>query len=884
MSALLWLIARLVPHAMRQRWLEEWRAELQHGPRSMILGALPDAWTVRKLRTLPPSGGRNRSEGTAWLPASARRSPFHALDQDIRYALRGFSGGKGFTAAVIGSLAIGIAATTTAFALVNATFLRPFPAVADQDELVRVRVGIGRVYIGTTWDEYQLLKTGLTTLQDLSAASQNSFAVASGEGEPRTVDGLVVSGNYFEVLGVRPALGRFFVADEDDIPWARPAVVISHRYWQRRLDADADVLGRTIVVNGADLPIIGVAPEGFEGPYTSADIWTTFATSDLVFRSDGRPVNARSAKPFFAVFIGRLKPSATVEAARAQAAVLTHSMTAARERGFKDVVVRAEPLRVTDPVNDGVRALSFMAVPLIVLAIACVNAANLLLARATRRSTDWLVRLALGASRWRLIRQVLVESLLLALCGGALGVLLCSWTIEVAQRELQVMLFSATAVIDRNVLVFTLAAAVATALVFGLGPALSITRAAISRAPEAGRFVRGAFGSRTRSALVMLQAALCLGLLATAAQFSNTLRMTMDDDGLPDAEHFLSVSTDLDKLRYSREEAEAFYSLLLERTQQLPTVQSAALVSADLLDGGVGRELLARVWVAGETEPRRGVLGMYAGGELFETLGLPLLRGRSFSPREFKGRPQAVVVNQPFAETLAGEDALGRTIRVAAPDDPSGAVDAVIIGVVAAPTARRTDSLPMVFYPSPLTPEPALKLLVRFQGNAALMTAALRATVSSLDNRVPLERVFTGEDLRRRRHTWEYTQVRAISLLGVLALILACAGLYGVVSYTVTQRQKEIAIRMALGAEGGSVLRLIVRQSITPVLAGCALGAVGAVIVGTLVRSQLYGVSAMDPAAFGGAAMLLLLTMIAACLVPARYAARVNPIQVLRTE
>ena len=876
--ATLWLISRLIPGPLRPGWLEEWRAEARHGGWRMIPGALPDAWTVRSIARHQASGGRPPG-------------PFHALDQDVRYALRTLGAGRSFALGVIGSLAVGIAATTTAFALVNTTFFRPFPAVHESDELVRVSVGgIKRVYFGTTWDEYQILKKNLSSLEDLSAAYQTRFAVAAGGGtEPRTVDGLVVSGNYFAVLGVRPALGRFFVAAEDETPWARPAAVISHNYWQRHLSGDPAVLQRTLIVNGAELPVIGVAPEGFHGINTGGEIWTTFAISDLAFRDGtGRPVHARRAEPFHTMFVGRLNPSSTPEQAGAQAAVLAHSLTGLRERGFKDVVVRAEPLRVRDPGKDSLRALGFMAVPLIVLAIACVNAANLLLARATRRSTDWLVRLALGASRWRLVRQILVESLLLALAGGALGALLCYWTVGLAQRELQVVVFAQTIAIDVNVLLFTLAAAVMTSLVFGLGPALSVTRAAISRAPEAGRFMRGAFGSRTRSALVMLQAALCLGLLATGAQFTNTLRVSLDDDGLPDAGHFLSASVDVDKLRYTAADADAFYSQLLRGVQDLPMVRSAALVKADVLSGGVGSDLMLRVQVPGEAEPRRGVLGMYAGGELFETLGLPLLRGRTFSSQELRGPPRAVVINQPFAEALGG-DALGRTLQIAIRTGPQGMpatpVDVMIVGIVAPTSLERTVlSLPMVFYPAPLVQETALTLLVRFDGGAAAAAGAIRTTVAALDNRVPIERIFTGEELRRRRHTWEFTLVKAISVLGVLSLLLASFGLYGVVSYMVTMRQREIGIRMALGAEGGSVLRLVVRQSIVPVLAGCVLGGAGAVIMAMLLRSRLYGVSPMDPLAFGGAALLLLITMIAASLAPARRASRVDPIQVLRTE
>jgi predicted permease len=874
--AVLWLLALLVPRGDRPRWREEWRAELQHGSRRMILGALPDAWALRRMAS-----------------TDDRRAPrpaiFHALDQDVRYALRTLGTGKAFTLAVVGSLAIGIAATTTAFALVNATLLRPFPEIRAQEELVRVTLGPRqRVWIQTAWDDHEVLRQGLEAVTGLSVAHDARFAVAhDGGGEPRTAGGLVVSGNYFDVLGVRPALGRFFSPEEDAVPWANPAVVIGHPYWQRDLFGDPEVLQRTINVNGVDLPIVGVAPEGFAGVFAQVDVqlWITFALSDLVFRDeDGRPIQARAALPFHATVLGRLKPSATIDQAQAQAAGLAPALASMRDRGLKELFVRVEPLRIADPATFGLQALALMVVPLIVLAIACVNAANLLLARATRQSGDWLVRLALGASRWRLIRQILVESLLLALAGGALGLLLSVWSARAGQN-----LTFAEVVIDGNVVLFALGAAIATALVFGLGPALSVTRAAVTRAPEAGRAMRGPFGSRARSILVVVQAALCLGLLATGAQFTKTL-WTLWDDGLPDAGQFLSVSLDLDQLRYERSEAETFYGELLARVEQLPSVRAAALTdrtAVSMLGGWVGSWGVP-VTVAGASGASpRGVLSTYATAGFFEAMGLSIATGRGFLPEEHRGAPRAVIVNQTFAERAFGDDTVGRLVTLTAQADSGEAapVDAMVVGVLADPSARPIfKRLPVVFYPAPLTREPALDLLVRFDGGAGSMAAAVRTIVSALDRRVPIGRIATGEDMRRRRNVRDYTLARSVSVLGILALTLAAAGLYGVVSFMVTLRQKEIGIRKALGAAGGSVLRLVVRQSIVPVLVGCALGAVGAVIAGTLIRSHLYGVSPMDPVAFGGAALLLLLTMLVASLEPARRASRVDPITVLRQE
>ena len=809
----------------------------------------------------------------------------HGIGQDVRYVLRGFATGRSFTSAVAGSLAIGIAATTTAFALVNGVLFRPFPEIRAQEELVRITLGPRqRVWIRTTWEDYEILKRSVTALDDLSVAHDAMFAVAAAPGgEPQVTGGLVVSGNYFDVLGVQPAVGRFFVPDEDAVPWARPAVVVSHRYWQRQLSGDPAVLHRTLAVNGVDLPIVGIAPEGFVGAYTRADVqlWVTFALSDLVFRdTKGDPIPARSAPPFSTTLVGRLKSSATIQQAQAQGAGLAPVLASLRDRGLKELFVRVEPLRIVDPVTYAPRALALMAVPLIVLAIACVNAANLLLARATRRRGDWVVRLALGASRWRLVRQLLVESLLLALAGGAVGLVLTVWTRGFVQNQVL-----GEVVIDTNVLLFVVAAAVATALAFGLGPALSVTRAAVSRAPQAGR--RGAFGSRTRSVLVAVQAALCLALLATGAQFTATVR-ALSDDGLPEPAQFLSVSLDLDPLRYGPSHAEAFYAQLLHRVRELPRVRAAALTdrTASYLLGGFVANWGPKVAIPGGAEVPWKTVTTYATAGIFETVGLPVLQGRTFSAEEHRRPTRTVVVNEVFAQSVLGGEALGRVVTLTESTeggDPA-IVEAMVVGVVAAPSKRPMFSLPMVYYPAPLTREPALDLFVRFEGAADAIAAGVRTIVSAQDARIPVGQITTGEELRRRRNRLDYTQAQTLSILGVVALILAAAGLYGVASYMVILRQKEIGIRMALGAEGGSVLRLVIRQSMVPVLAGCVLGAAGAVIVGSLVRSRLYGVSPMDPAAFGGAALLLIVTMIVASLAPARRASRVDPIEVLRAE
>ena len=846
-SLLLRVVSRILPVAARERWREEWRAR----------------------------------RGRAGL--------FHALDQDVRYAIRSSLAWPGFTLAVVGSLAIGIGATTAAFTVVNSVLFRPFPKIHAQEELVTVKIAPrSAVWFTTSWHDYEVLRDGIPAFSSLAIAHATTFAIAPGGGqEPRQASGLLVSGNYFDVLGVRPARGRFFRPEEDGAPWQQPAVVVSHRYWQLQMSRDPSVLERTLNVNGSDLPIIGVAPEEFAGVFTSGapQLWLTFAQSDLVFRdADGRPVHARGAAAFFTTLVARLRPGASIEQASAQAASLAAPLHDANDRGQKELFVRVEPLRVADPAQYWPFAVALMAVPLMVLAIACVNAANLLLARATRRSQDWLVRLSLGATRWRLVRQMLVESLILAAGGGIIGVTLAAW----GARFIQQFAPTRDLVVDVNVAVFVVAAAAGTALIFGLGPALSVTRAAVTHAPRRSHGFRGPFGSRTRAALVMVQAALCLGLLATGAQFANTLRASWDE-GLPAAGQFLVVPLDVDQLRYDRARAQAFYADLLAQVQQLPNVEAAALTgrSAAAMLAGIVTKWGMSVMVNGQPEgPRERSLVTYATSGFFDTMGLHVTQGRTFTSEEQRRPARSVIVNEAFTKKLGG-DALGRVVQLSAdgPDGQRTITDATIVGVVAASPRRALFyRLPNVFYPAPVVHEPALDLLVRFDGDAEGVAAAVRTIVSGMDARLPLGRMATGEDLRRQRHSGDYTVARTVGGLGLLALVLAAAGLYGVVSYMVTLRQKEIGIRMALGAPRGSVLRLVLRQAFVPVALGCALGAVGATVTGALVRSRLYGISAMDPVALGGAALLLVVTMVLASLAPARRAARVDPIEVLRAE
>lgn len=613
LHAFLWIVARIVPACSRRRWLEEWRAELAHGRWTMVFGAPRDAWALRRLR-----GNR-----------SGKREPlFHAFPQDVRYALRGLFKAPGFTLAAIASLSIGIAASAGAFTFVNAMAFRPFPGVTDQDSLVYVRVLRPRGRYALTashFQNYATLRDGLTTLSGLSAHFDTNLAVGR-VATPADVPGAVVSGNYFEVLGVEPAAGRFFAPEEDATPWSHPAAVISYRLWERMLDGDRSALNQWITVNGTPVQIVGVAPRRFSGVQhgeAEPDVWITFALSELAMRDEaGRPAHASRVGRLGVHYVGRLTANVTLVEARAQASTLEGPLTAIEgefARAGVSAVRRGLGDRATPAELAGV-----LAVPLIVLAIACVNAANLLLARASARAVEWRVRLALGSTRWRIVRQILTESLLVSLGAAAVGLLLTSWSLRLLEGMLPVPLS-----LDWRVLSFTIGIAMLTALVFGIGPAVAATRADMQRAPAGGCGGIRPGGRRMRAGLIAVQAALALSLLISGAQLTRTVLLA-NVFAVPDADRLLVASFDLDKLRYTPQEAREFYQRLAADAQKLPGARAAVVAGGDLW-GPLPFEGQLLMWTPVDLpgNPRE-AKGVYTAGDLHAVLGLPLTSGRRF--------------------------------------------------------------------------------------------------------------------------------------------------------------------------------------------------------------------------------------------------------------
>lgn len=873
MRLLLRVISLVVPSGMRARWREEWQAEVRHGGRRMLPGALPDAWTVRRLaRQRGPRGNRN---------------PLFGVGQDTRYALRGLFASHGFVAGVVLSLCIGIAANVTAFSFINAAVFRPYPGVRDQHELVRIKVGafdargfqVSMSSTGAAFDQrVDSVRQAFTSLESLSAHYNAKFAITAGD-QTFAGPGGLVSSNYFDVLGVRPAAGRFFSTEEDSAG-AAPVAVLGYAAWERLFAKDPAAVGQTLVVNGAAVQIIGVAAEHFVGVRRNdvkTDVWIPMGLARLSLRDkDGREADVTSARAVFD-FVGRRRDGVSVEQVNAEARVIADRI---KQTGSSEYTYSAQaaPVWLNDPAEVAPAILGFMAIPLLVLAIACVNAANLLLARAARQARDWTVRVALGASRWRVIRQVLIEALVLAGASAALGLVLARWTIEVAARQIPVPL-----PIDYRVVAFTLALTICAAIGFSLGPAFSVLAGATKRMAP-GRTSAATPRSRLRFGLVALQAALSLALLTTGAQFTNTVFAASENEAvLPDPDRLVIASFDLDPLRMEAEEREQIYRRIADRVRMMPGVTDAGFSTPGLLTGVLGKTIGLQVWT--DTTPPEGskeFLPMLASPGVLPAIGVTLLAGRHFDARDTTSFRTAVV-NQVFARKFFAGPAVGRSLRVV--ETTSQRVHEVTIVGVVGGAMRRTDTEAAILYhPLALESVPARTLHVRADGTGSFSAAALQAAVRDVDARVPVVQTSTLAESRTWRNPERKLLAKAAGVLGLVALLLAAGGLYGVVSYVVSLRRQEIGIRLALGAEPQTIVRLITRQALIPTLIGALVGLLGAAVTGLVVRARFYGVSPVDPVAFGGATLLLLAVMFGATILPARRAARVDPVQTLRTE
>ncbi|MFB3825487.1 MAG: ABC transporter permease [Bryobacteraceae bacterium] len=810
------------------------------------------------------------------------------LIRDIRYALRTMAKSPGFAAVAIISLALGIGANTTIYSWVKSILLRPLPGVRDVDRLVmlieRSRAG---VFNSTSYPDLADFREAVSSKADLATYSMQTVGLNSG-GRTDRAWSESVSANYFTVLGVQPVLGRGFLPEEDLKPGGAPVVVLSHHIWVNRFRSDPHIIGKTVILNSRSFTVAGVAPEEFHGSFVglSTDLWTPVMMHAALFGSRPDLLNQRG-NHWLLVF-ARPKPGVSVkqaeDALRAAANELGRRYPATNAgRTLSLVPIWKAPFGATSIFRPVLMVLTLVVG--LVLLIACANVANLFLARALGRRKEIAIRLAVGGNRRRLIRQLLTESILLALMGGAAGLVVVEW----ATRLLRTLTPPANLPVhtivetDASVLLFALFISIFTGLLFGLTPALQASNPnLVTTLKDDAVRLGGAPGhARTRSVLVIGQVALSLVLLIGAALFVEALNTAKRIDPGFDPNHVLAARFDLQPLNYSQERGRAFQKDLLERVRAIPGIESASYIRRLPLGftGGTSSAMTIGGYVPKPDEEV--VIDVnWAGPGYFHTMRTPILRGRDFDASDEMAAPRRVVINEAMARRYwAGRDPLGGRIRF-------GGVECQVIGV--AKTGKYhslgEEPLPYVFLPLPQFYKSDAVLLVRAAGDPRAYAAPVRAIVRAMDPSLALFDVTALTDYMSVPLFPSRTAASFLALLGLLALALATVGLYSVIAYAVAQRTREIGIRVALGAQRRDVLSLVARQGLFLTSAGVLLGLAGATGATRFARSMLYGVNPADPLTYFGLAAALYLAAMLACVVPAYRAAHVDPVVALRQQ
>lgn len=807
----------------------------------------------------------------------------------IRFGLRSLRKSPGFTAATVLTLALGIGATTAIFSVLYAVLLRPF-AYPDADQLVVMWQRGQQMEMSIAWPTVQDWMKEQQAFSALAVHRRDRFNL-SGPGQlPENVNGAFASASLFDVAGLKTRLGRYFTKDEDKAG-GEPVVVISEALWARRYNSDPALIGRTIPVDGVARTVVGIAPAALGLPRL-AEIWVPifpYAATQSGWQSRGNNPGLYS--------FARLKPGLTVEQGRADMARVYANLQKAYPDDLNGVTAMVQPYRENQVGGFRTGLWSLLAATGFVLAIACANVASLFITRGISQERDYAIRSALGASRAHLIRRMLVESLLIATAGGALGVLLSWWSLDLIRRFVPAGSARFQHIeLNGPVLAFSLVLAALAGVLAGLWPALKLSRTDVRGALHEGS--RGSTaGSGVRRFLVGAQVALTLVLLSVSGLILRSLdRMQSAALGF-DTHSLLTFSVSLPASRYGDDSAQnrgignstpsqRFFQNLIDAVRALPGVENAAVNTTPPLNTG---------WQSSFTiEGGKGIddknrplaeMGIVS-DDYFATLHVPILKGRAFNAADATG-PHSVIVDQAFAEKFwPGEEAVGKRINwgVSEKEDQNWFT---IVGIV--PTLRvygygEPATRPQAYWPLRQFAWQQKTMLVRTQGSPRLLERQIRELMTKLDGEIAIFDIATMEE--QVASTYQNTSLQSflLSLFAGLALLLALTGLYGVVAYGVLMRRREIGVRMALGAQSGDVVSLMLRQGFTPLLIGVAAGLAGAVGAGLAIRSQLYEVSATDPKILAATTLLLAGAAAVACWLPARRATKVNPTEALRSE
>jgi putative ABC transport system permease protein len=807
------------------------------------------------------------------------------LWQDLRYGARMLRQKPGFTLIAVLTLALGIGANTAIFSIVQAVLLEPLP-YPESERLL---------WIGG-WARNADREQGVTPADFLDYREQNrSFAILaasisdgipmnlSGDGEPERLKGAMVTSNYLDVFGVKPILGRTFVAEEA-LPGREQVVVLSHRLWIRRFGADPSIVNKTFTLEGRDVTVIGVMPNQFQFP-AGVEIWKPFGFGSSSLGPSAPPNPFRSRELHFLRPIAKLKPDVTIEQAQAEVETIARRLEALYPKTNTNQSLYLMPMQERIVGNIRMTLLVLLGAVGLVLLIACVNVANLLLARAAARSREIAVRAALGAGRGRIVRQLLAESLLLALIGGVAGALLAKWGIRALVTLSSNYLPRADEIgINMSVLGFTLAVAMLTGLLFGLAPALQSTRIDLTNAlKDGGRGTgSGAQQNRLLNFLVGGEVALAVVLLSGAGLLINSfIRLQQVAPGF-DVTNLLTARIDLPNPYQQPEKKRIFFEQLQQRVAAVPGVEAVGLVtelplarqSADFKFNIEGRNANTP-GEEGHADIRN------ANHDYFRAMRIPLLKGRSFSEAEVQREAKVAVISEVLAQRyFPGEDPIGQRLFIGS----VGKDLFEIIGIVGDVRHRGLDVglQPAIYFPSLRLGY--MNLVVRTSIVPANLAPAIRKEVAAIDPNQPVANIKTMEQWVAESVEQPRFRTFLFGIFSGAALLLSIVGIYGVMSFVVTQRTHELGIRLALGARPGDVLRFVMRQGMTPALVGLATGLAATFALTRFIKGFLYGIKATDPLTFVTITLILIIVSLLACYQPARRASKVDPVVALRGE
>jgi putative ABC transport system permease protein len=805
-----------------------------------------------------------------------------SLLQDLRYAVRTLVERPGFTLVAALTIALGVGGTTAMFGIVDAVLLRSLP-YADPDRLAMVWTRTpGVPQAAASWPEFVDWREQNRSFADMAVWRGQSVNLTGGA-EPERVIGAFVSDRFFPLLGARPALGRTFTAEETDPATARPVAVIGHGLWQRRFGSDPGILGRTLVLNGQSHTVVGVLGPEFDGGNAPSNGW--FMGCDVFLPISYFPNKKGLARGETEILVlGRLRPDVDLEQARTDMTVVARRLEQAYPDTHAGRGVDVLPLHEQIVGSMKPALLVLLGAVALVLLIACANVANLLLARASRRRRELALRAALGAGRTRLVRQLLTESALLAVLGGALGLLVGHWGLALLVSLAPPGVLPASVALDGRVMAFALGLTAATGLCFGIVPAIHASRPDLDGVlKEAGRGGSGSAGHRFRDALVVAEVTLSLVLLVGAGLLLRSAIALQHAELGFRTDHLLTAEFRLPAAKYSEPRMiAAFFRQTLERLRAVPGIESAALVRAVPFSGNGGSTTYQ---VEGQPEPPKGREPVtqlnIVSPDYFRTMGIPQRKGRDFDEHDTADKPAVAIVNDTMARQLwAGTDPLGKRLRLR----EAGWVTVVgVVGDVRHGSPSEPPQ-PQVYTTHEQDARIFACVVARTKGDPLAMAAPMRAALWSVDKDQPVWKVRAMEELA----TGSRGTARAMSLLvgafAAVAMLLAGVGIYGVMAYAVSQRTREIGIRMALGAASSRVLRLVVGRALALTGVAIVLGALGANAVARLLGTLLFGVGPADPLTFVAAALALATVGTLAAYIPARRAARIDPVRALAEE